>query len=1052
MESDVISGSTGFNFNVTDSETYETFILGTAVAYDVDMSFKICLGINPESSVDFIHHVGSFSFGPEPQHNNCSVGRECIVGPFRHVSSNDRLLFVPALPVFENGENGENGLPFCGRMHQMDIIACNASFASPTLPRSLSTDFNITLGTAELLGGCWRLCFCLDATKRSCDKASDFETHGGFLQILGPNSFHQDQMCFAGHGCVVEITGQGLSASDIVLATASDCNGLSGFIHLNGLNAAIAMSVQNGTVLTVGLPTLPLGIWTMCYCAEADCTSKDFIEAIRVGDLVIKGPYPEQHMECQVAQACVRNFTGTWLSLGDHVAAVSLQDHCGALPSALVSHGKPKAVSLNSFNLECLEAHHRNCLVDLVFTGSEGGQGQIDLPFSGTWRLCYCSSHEGCFRPSSFALDVGLLTVHGVRQTIDRTCVLGESCSIHMRKSLGGNLNVINVNLDSDDTCERLMMTGSAGLGQYESYELFEPYESLNDEMLLSPSMPGKYKLCWCPNDADARICANFVDMGTVHFVGSRRLSSHSTAISYQTCVSGEVCSLVGVPGLLTNNFLISQNTCGYNGDAGQGDKFASFFLPAPGLLLTVAGGEYLLCWCSVIGGWCDNVTDSDYSDYIAIGSILIQGPSPLSQDKTCVAGQECSVEVSRSVGLSLMEKLFVQETCGTTNTPLGWPNSGRTLVSESGVSDSSSLSGTFATFATATATFTWGDVRVSSAGGFYRLCWCGAASGSGGCRNGEDFRVDLGGLTLIGPRPNATTQTCTSGQRCEIHGLTGVHLSDQDDFMVLSTCGHHRAVSRLSNVEVSVGNGGATLRWDSISSAGGLYHLCWCSGATSSTSCGGSPDFRAVAGQLHILGPEPLEQDKTCLSGQRCLFSVSRFGVGLGVDSVAVLETCGVTKKLKPDLHKELHESQVFSLQLVESLTSDSRDSHFVMPLSFPGGIYRLCWCGSTTQNCRTADDFRTDLGALHLVGPQNRRQMTCVSGEICKIDVFGTYLSQDVYAVQDTCGVQIVPHFPEYGTSSEARGAVAWGTIPAAGGNLAKYYAASLIFSVLL
>ena len=1021
--SDVISGSTGFNFNVTDSETYETFILGTAVAYDFD-SFKICLGINPESSVDFIHHVGNFCFGLEPQHKNCSVGHDCIVGPFRHVSSSDQLLFVPALPVFHNGENSENGLPFCGPMHQTDIIACkNASFASPTLPRSLSTDFNIALGAAELLGGCWQLCFCLD-TKSSCDKASDFETHGGFLQILGPNSFHQDQMCFAGHACVVEITGQGLSASDIVcFCNASDCNGL------NGLNAAIAMSVQNqnGTVLTVGLPALPPGIWTMCYCAE-DCTSQDF-EAIRVGDLVIKGPYAEQHMECQVAQDCVRNFTGTWLSLGDHVAAVSLWDHCGAPPSALVSHGKPKAVSLNSFSLECLEAHHRNCVVDLVFTANEG-QGQIDLPFSGTWRLCYCSSHEGCFRPSSFALEVGLLTVHGVRQTIDRTCVLGESCSIPMRKFLGGNLIVINVNLDSDDTCERVMMlAGSAGLGQYESYELFEPHEWLNDEMLLSPSMPGKYKLCWCPNNAYARTCANFVDIGTVHFIGNRRLSSHSTAISYQICVSGEVCSLVGVPGLLTNNFLISQNTCGYNGDARQGDKSAaSFFLPATGLLLTVAGGEYLLCWCSVSGGWCDNVTDSDYSDYIAIGSILIQGPSPLSQDKTCVAGQECSVEVSRSVGLSLMERLFVQETCGTTHTPLGWPNSGRTLVSES-------------------ATFTWGDVRVSSAGGFYRLCWCGSASG--GCSNGEDFRVDLGGLTLLGPTPATTTATCTSGQRCEIHGLTGVHLSDQDSFMVLSTCGHHRAVSRLSNVEVSVGNGGATLRWDSISSAGGLYHLCWCSGATSST-CGGSPDFRVVAGQLHILGPEPLEQDKTCLSGQRCLFSVSRFGVGLGVDSVAVLETCGVTKKLKPDLHKELHESQVFSLQLVESLTSDSRDSHFVMPLSFPGGIYRLCWCG--TQNCRTADDFRTDLGALHLVGPQNRRQMTCVSGEICKIDVFGTYLSQDVYAVQDTCGVQIVPHFPEYGTSSEARGAVAWGTIPAAGGNLAIYYAAFLICSVLL
>ena len=105
--------------------------------------------------------------------------------------------------------------------------------------------------------------------------------------------------------------------------------------------------------------------------------------------------------------------------------------------------------------------------------------------------------------------------------------------------------------------------------------------------------------------------------------------------------------------------------------------------------------------------------------------------------------------------------------------------------------------------------------------------------------------------------------------------------------------------------------------------------------------------------------------------------------------------------------------------------------------PETAMGGQYRLCWCGATaypsgimnvtelqssTNNtnttamtCSLPEHFRTDFGALEVLGPGPTfpQSRTCVSGQPCELQHFvGLGLSErDNLFVLDTCGLEGVP-----------------------------------------
>ncbi|CAK9109826.1 Alpha-agarase [Durusdinium trenchii] len=927
---DGISSATGLGGNFTaDAESDGLFVLGTPVGYDVEVSFKICLGIDPEEETDFQFHMGHFFLiGPYPQqHQNCTALHDCLLGPFAgQLSSIDLVAFVPMDHA-------------CGDQRDSFVASNTAHALSAALDLSLS-------GKQDLpVGGVWRLCFCT-AMFEHCDDASDFRVDAGLLVVAGPNNLQQDQFCFAGHACHLgPFSGQNLSDADKLALTSSGCDAasLSSFSNVSNVN-------EYRQVILSANETRLGSNWVMCYCTALSrgCVSfGDF--TLQVGHLVIRGPSPlEQHMQCHVAEDCILgDFTGHWLSPSDRLAAVSASSatSCGDAFSPLVLQGSSKPVFLAASG-DCTQPHRRNCTVRSFLIGLDaaGAAAGGDLPYGGTWRICYCPSHEGCRNASSYAVEVGMLTVHGPpNRKVERTCVAGDVCEI-------ANMSSLDLQDSSSlmllDTCgqqpQSLMLSGWPQGG----ISLPSDGETVSWGASAVIAAGSDFRLCWCRNSTQCSLAGDFrVDIGSLRFVGPHPISLAPHPVAQdRTCVSGQPCALVGVSGndLSESEQFLVMHTCGSE----------QFLVSLPSStsterLLTVPGGQYRLCWCSSM---LDCLNSTDFR--VDIGSIFIQGPAPLLQDRTCVAGRTCFVNMTGI--LSPRDRLLVQNTCGDVQgTVMRWPNAGLSWPADS--------------------LFSWGeDIIVSSAGGIYRLCWCtipGAeehageaalVSAAGQCSAAEDFLVDVGALTLIGPgpQPNLLTswtasveplvqqRTCISGLECDIHGLTGTHLSTQDSFMVLNTCGHHAIIPRAG-----------------------------------------------------------------------CLLSLS--GYVSEFDHVTVLETCGHHEALVQKFPLEAQANGLISH------VSASGALFAWVDVSSAGGQYRLCWCSSFTK-CSTAEDYQTDLGALHLVGPfghtsAGHRTFTCFTGQVCDASgVSGLYLSEnDAYAVHDTCGEQLVPRFPEYGRS---------------------------------
>jgi len=111
-------------------------------------------------------------------------------------------------------------------------------------------------------------------------------------------------------------------------------------------------------------------------------------------------------------------------------------------------------------------------------------------------------------------------------------------------------------------------------------------------------------------------------------------------------------------------------------------------------------------------------------------------------------------------------------------------------------------------------------------------LCWCPSTFI---CSVAEDYKVDFGGLTLIGMSPLTQHRTCISGRTCSMDRFVGQYLSKHNRFMILGTCSLGTALPRFpsAGLRVSVSASGAVSPWSTttVTAVGGLYRLCWCAG-----------------------------------------------------------------------------------------------------------------------------------------------------------------------------------------------------------------------------
>ena len=383
------------------------------------------------------------------------------------------------------------------------------------------------------------------------------------------------------------------------------------------------------------------------------------------------------------------------------------------------------------------------------------------------------------------------------------------------------------------------------------------------------------------------------------------------------------------------------------------------------------------------------------------LGRLFLLGPAiELDQDRTCISGQPCNID-GFTGAFQATDRVMVLDTCGATDWPAGLPSDGSLTVS---VSDGKA---------------SFGSSPLSAQGGEYRLCWC-----AGNC---QVAAIDIGRLSIFGPRPLHQDRTCVAGQECFADGFRGHGLSSSDRWAVLSTCGAG-LVDGLVNAGVlsSVTASGAAISFGALvtTAGGGSYRLCWCAAGG---VCNTADHYLVDVGSFTLIGPatESPESIRTCFSGQTCSMTTP-FGTMLsGADSYMILETCGISGVIQglPDAG---------FLSLLPAAEDNATCVGGECELTFGttlvtafGGQYRLCWCAAG-QACSTEEDFKVTVGQVELIGPYGATLgRTCIAGQTCVVDgILGNGLiGSDSLALLETCGTRdLVAQAPATSHSSGA------------------------------
>lgn len=282
---------------------------------------------------------------------------------------------------------------------------------------------------------------------------------------------------------------------------------------------------------------------------------------------------------------------------------------------------------------------------------------------------------------------------------------------------------------------------------------------------------------------------------------GPRPLEQH------RTCVSGAACGVSDfqVVGPSGGDLFMVMDTCG----ASQAVVWASAAASGASIAASPGGGGFRLCWCGGGGAPCSS-PEAFVTDF---GEMSVIGPAPLAQDRTCVAGQPCALEGLSGHHLSSSNRLLLLDTCGAAALPTGLPQAALDIVVAHGA-----------------ARATTGTAALRGAGGSYRLCWC---AGLRRCSALDEFRVDMGLVTLLGVSSLAQRRTCVAGRTCLVTGIPDAHQLDR--VLVLDTCGSAAVRAELphaSGLGSAVQSGAGSFGGDAVLLApGGEYRLCWCAG-----------------------------------------------------------------------------------------------------------------------------------------------------------------------------------------------------------------------------
>jgi hypothetical protein len=1088
----------------------ETFTADTSSVFAVGLYSTVSVTMTTDTIArgcaetdQFLQDVGSLAVvGPaQAQTFTCVAGRACEIDGLRGRDLRDTDAVVvletcgaPAAPAFPGGgPNRDARIPGIS----FDFpVSPQASFANVSASGS-----SLAWTVVTVPGGEYRLCWCSGLASR-CASVDDYTVDAAELHIIGP--WDVDRTCVAGRTCSFDgIPGYLLAEGDqyLVLETCGTApTGTFAFTSGYLINPDLETTVSRGTrwheekkfslppvrgdpagvgaavvstnsgqsVVWAGWGAAVPGQYRLCWCRGACPTSGDF--RADAGRLTNVGPHARDFTCISGHRCTLPGVTGIGLATADRIAIL---DTCG---SDGVRDEQRKPFGRYAYERGGrLRRDFGQMTFDAWGTWHVDWEKVLTAP-GGTYRLCWCpAGHAICEAGEDFLADVGSLTLEGPVQT-DHTCVSGEACRI---EGLYGQGLAVADSFVIVDTCG----AASAAHG-FPDYGIANRSRSTMWWSEVTAA-GGTYRLCWCSQYADCSLHQNHtVDAGQVFVVGYAVRDGQS-----RTCVAGLTCEVRGLVGeeLGGGTFLVL-DTCGDYSlapgfpAAGHASATRSGASVAFSTTVTAAGGVYQLCWCA------PDFDCHDPRSFSFAAWLTLIGPSPLTQDRTCVAGRHCMLDAPRGQLLSPTDRYMVLETCGTQSVAAGWPNAG--LSADHAAYDENVL----VSFGTVPDTAANGEA-VTGRGGEYRLCWCWGGGRATytvsynslvigfqtyrNCVRPEEFAIDAGALYVLGAS-EFIERTCVSGQVCEFGGIHGLGLSTTDRVMLLDTCGAPgAAVIEGASWQASVPHAGlwaapttADVSFGStpFTATGGVYRLCWCS--TVAGQCSVSQDFVQDFGELAILAPyswhgaaaaggadavrrrrdfgslthalHTANSRRTCVSGQTCHVRALD-GLGISpVDHYLVLETCGTSAEPWGTPGRNVIPNATDGLNIPnETDVFNSTHGHPGLDIywgaagtfSAVGGVYRLCWCASGFA-CSEASDFRVDAGDFVVVGPAwQSAGATCVSGQTCQVDgIVGTGLqTTDRYMVLETCGTSAyVIGFPNWARSdavAESGAAIRWG-----------------------
>ena len=418
----------------------------------------------------------------------------------------------------------------------------------------------------------------------------------------------QSYSCTSGMVCVVDgVTGHSLQDGHRLAITASDCGAakspLAG-ITTSGISKAASSTGSRYVWGDTMVDFIPQGgIQKLCWCASVGTLACDDLNAnflLPVGELLIVGPV-ENTFTCVRGRDCLglQPFRGYGLTSSDHLRLQ--RDSCGSSTATEISPANPTGQGA----FQALSTAQNVVELILSFGASDANSDfhlQIDASQAGYW-LCWCAAANSCSEPAAHAVYAGRLSILGPNTNQERSCAVGQACSVS--GILGAGMGPGDLLRILSDCGRGASILGFPGGGVLNSLDGSNFNFQATDTTLLS--VPGIFRMCFC-RPSSSETCE--ASSGFIARVGLMTASGPFSRAT--TCALGSPCSIQvsGVSLSAGDRLWVALGTCGQA--VGIGDKGYTG-LQEPLLLedgvngltvnlgvlpFTALPGVYQLCWC----------------------------------------------------------------------------------------------------------------------------------------------------------------------------------------------------------------------------------------------------------------------------------------------------------------------------------------------------------------------------------------------------------------------------------------------------------------------